>query len=219
MDKPPRPSPRGESTREALLDAAIVVFAREGFDSANLRQIAEAARVNAALIGYHFHSKEGLYLAAFQRIAARLGETLDPLLERIDRSLAAPAEPGRAACLDLLLALVEALLGHMVYEHRAWGELISRELNTPSAAFELLYENVIGRGQGAMVGLLRRLRPGEDLEQTRLLAAAIAAQVLLLRHVRLPFMRLLGWETIGDRELDTMKALIRRNVTLLALGD
>jgi hypothetical protein len=69
------------------------------------------------------------------------------------------------------------------------------------------------------VGLLRRIRPGADLEQTRLLAAAIAAQVLLLRHARAPFMRLLGWEAIGPRELDVMKAQIRRNITLLALGD
>jgi AcrR family transcriptional regulator len=216
MDEYPKPSPRGESTRDALLDAATLVFAREGFASANLRLIARTAQANPALIGYHFHSKEGLYMAVFQRIVAHLRGTLDPMLERIDRELAAGGR--KDACLDLLLAFIEGLLAHMVHEHPAWGELIARELNAPTAAFDLLYDGVIGRGQGALVGLLQVIRPGEAPEQTRLLAAAIAAQVILLRHARAPFMRLLGWDRIGPRELGAMKALIRRNITLLALG-
>ena len=222
MDEISKPSPRGESTRDALLDAATLVFAREGFAAANLRQIALAAGANPALIGYHFHSKEGLYLAVFQRIAARMREGLDPLLERIRRELETPAGDSgerRRACLDLLLAFIEGLLVQTVREHPAWGQLISRELNHPTAAFDVLYDGAIGRGQRALVGLLQRLRPGEELEQTRLLVAALVGQVFLVRHGRAPFMRLLGWETIGDRELEAMKALVRRNVTLLALGD
>jgi len=222
MDENLKLSPRGESTRDALLDAATLVFAREGFASANLRQIAQAAGANPALIGYHFHSKEGLYLAVFQRIAGRMREALDPLLERIGRELETPAEAARdrrPACLELLLAFIEGLLVHTVHEHPAWGQLISRELNQPTAAFDALYDGVIGLGQRALVGLLERLRPGEGLEQTRLLAASLVGQVFLVRHGRAPFMRLLGWDSIGPWELDAMKALIRRNVTLLALGD
>ncbi len=92
-------------------------------------------------------------------------------------------------------------------------------LSQATAAFDALYDGAIGLGQRALVGLLQRLRPLEGLEQTRLLAAALVGQVFLVRHGRAPFMRLLGWETIGDRELEAMKALIRRNVTLLAQGD
>jgi hypothetical protein len=32
-------------------------------------------------------------------------------------------------------------------------------------------------------------------------------------------MRLMNWERIGDRELATMRELVRRNTTLLVLGD
>jgi len=158
----------------------------------------------------------------FQRIAERMREAMDPLLERIGRELEAPEASGgdrRKACLDLLLAFIEGLLVHTVHEHPAWGQLMSRELNQPTAAFDALYDGIIGRGQRALVGLLQRLRPGQSLEQTRLLAASLVGQVFLVRHGRAPFMRLLGWEAIGPRELEAMKALIRRNVTLLALGD
>jgi len=220
MEQPPRSSSRGEQTRDALLDAALLVFAREGFRSANLREIARAAGVNPALIGYHFRSKEGLYLAVFERMTGQLRLAFEPLLARIEKALAAPAEgPAVTRCLPPLLALVEALLLHMVHEHPAWGELIVREQFSPTAACDLLHERVIGRVHRALAGLLQGLRKGEDLERVRLLAATIASQALLIRNARTQLLRLLEWEAIGDRELDVLKALVRRNTTLLALGD
>jgi AcrR family transcriptional regulator len=224
MEKKSRPSPRGESTRDALLDAATVVFAREGFGPANLREIAEAAAANQALIGYHFHSKEGLYLAVFERMIGQIRLALSPVLAAIDQALAAPEVPCPPEArtdryLQPLLDLVQGILVHMIYEHPAWGELVLREQQSPGAAYDLLYAGVIDRNHKALVGLLRKLRPQEDLEHVRLLAAAIASQALAIRHYRVPMMRLLQWDAIGDRELDLMKAQNRRNTTLLALGD
>ena len=88
-----RPSPRGASTRDALIEAATLVFARERFGSANLREIAQIARVNPALIGYHFQNKEGLYLAVFERMLGRIRSAMDPALADLEACLAAP--PGR----------------------------------------------------------------------------------------------------------------------------
>ncbi|MDR3672274.1 MAG: CerR family C-terminal domain-containing protein [Holophaga sp.] len=216
-------SPRGEQTRDALLDAAVLAFAREGFQSANLREIAEAAAVNPALIGYHFRSKEGLYLAVFERMIEQMRLVFDPLLGQIGQTLALPA-PGAHAdrvkrFLPPLLALVETMLEHMVDEHPAWGELIVREQHCPTAAYDLIYDVIISRCHGALVVLLQALRPGEEPERVRLLASAIASQVLIIRTSRAPMLRLLGWSGIGPRELAVMRALIRRNTTLLALGD
>ncbi|HET6470821.1 MAG TPA: TetR family transcriptional regulator, partial [Pseudomonadales bacterium] len=44
-------STRGDQTREALIDAAIEIFGRDGFRAASTRSIADAAGVNQALIG------------------------------------------------------------------------------------------------------------------------------------------------------------------------
>jgi AcrR family transcriptional regulator len=220
METQTPPSARGEQTRDALLDAAVLVFAREGFRSANLREIAQAAGVNPALIGYHFRNKQGLYMAVFDRMTGQLRQAFEPVLARVDQILAAPAEgPPVTRYLPVLLALIEAMLVHMVHEHPAWGELIVREQHSPTAAYDMLHERIISRAHQALVGLLQGLRKGEDLERVRLLAATIASQALLVRNARTPLLRLLDWEAFGDRELDIMKALVRRNTTLLALGD
>jgi AcrR family transcriptional regulator len=54
-----RPS---DHTREAIIKAAVQLFAEKGFDSTSVRDIVTKARVNQAAINYHFKTKDGLYL-------------------------------------------------------------------------------------------------------------------------------------------------------------
>jgi len=46
--------------RQRIIEAALKLFARHGFDGTSTRRIAEAAGVNEALIFYYFSTKEGL---------------------------------------------------------------------------------------------------------------------------------------------------------------
>ena len=56
-----------EATREALLAAATELFADRGFAGATVDAIAVRARVNKAMINYHFQGKQGLYNAILRR--------------------------------------------------------------------------------------------------------------------------------------------------------
>ena len=224
MDANEKPPTRGATTRDALIEAATLVFAREGFGPANLREIAQAAKANPALIGYHFGGKEGLYLAVFERLTAQIQVALEPAMASMEQALAPDTLPATAPArvdryLQPLLALVDAMLTHMVHEHPAWGELIVREQQAPGPAYDILYEGVIRRNLKAMAALLQQLRPGDDPEWLRLLAGAIASQVLSFRHYKTTFLRSLQWQAVGERELQLLKAMIRRNTALLILGD
>lgn len=53
----------GGETRERLLAAAREEFAARGFDGAKVDRIARKARINKAMVYYHFPSKAALYLA------------------------------------------------------------------------------------------------------------------------------------------------------------
>ena len=48
--------------RQQILQAAMGLFARRGFNGTTTREIARRARVNEAIIFRHFPSKEDLYL-------------------------------------------------------------------------------------------------------------------------------------------------------------
>ena len=63
--------------REKILETAALLFARQGYESTSLSQVARQAKVSKALIFWHFDSKEKLYRNA-------LGRTLEPYFINVD---------------------------------------------------------------------------------------------------------------------------------------
>jgi AcrR family transcriptional regulator len=55
-------------TRERILDVALDLFARQGFDGTSLRQIAESLGLTKAALYYHFESKDDILLALHMRL-------------------------------------------------------------------------------------------------------------------------------------------------------
>ena len=68
-DTPPRPRD-AELTRRAILDAAVMEFARLGMSGARVDEIGRRAGCNLRMIYYYFGSKEALYVAALEKVYA-----------------------------------------------------------------------------------------------------------------------------------------------------
>ena len=62
---------QGAETRQRLVEAALDIFGRLGFEGATTRQIANQAGTNLAAIKYHFGSKEALHIAVAEHIVAQ----------------------------------------------------------------------------------------------------------------------------------------------------
>lgn len=71
-DKPNRSVRDPEATKQQILDAAEIEFARQGLNGARVDAIALRAEVAPRMIYYYFQSKEGLYQAVLQRPANAL---------------------------------------------------------------------------------------------------------------------------------------------------
>ncbi|QCI66602.1 TetR/AcrR family transcriptional regulator [Phreatobacter stygius] len=63
-----------ESTRDSLLDAAIDLFARYGYDPVTTGAVAKAAGLTQSMVHYHFGSKSKLWEAAIDRLMRRRGQ-------------------------------------------------------------------------------------------------------------------------------------------------
>lgn len=74
-----------EEVRARILDGALEVFARDGFEAATMAGIAKAAGVGAASIYRYFESKEELFDAV---ITPELTQRFESLLDRRVRALA-----------------------------------------------------------------------------------------------------------------------------------
>jgi AcrR family transcriptional regulator len=68
---------RGQETRQRLLEAALVLFAEQGYDATPLQEIADRLRVTKAALYYYFPSKTSILEALLQPSQAAIVALLD----------------------------------------------------------------------------------------------------------------------------------------------
>jgi AcrR family transcriptional regulator len=153
----PRPKRNAEQTREALLQAALAEFAREGYGGGRVDRISRAASSNDRMLYYYFESKEKLFRAVIERCYADLVRAQ----EALELDLSSPRD-----ALAALIAfnwnyywqhpeLLSLLASENLFEGRHVRDAIKADFS--HAQFNML-ERVIGSGITA-----KQFRPDTDL--------------------------------------------------------
>ncbi|MFI1333624.1 TetR/AcrR family transcriptional regulator [Streptomyces sp. NPDC020845] len=116
-----RPAGPQPAKRQAILEAAVAVFLREGYTRASVDVIADEAHVSKQTVYNHFGDKQRLFLAAVEgereRVAARFTPDLTPELAgepQIEGEPGGDGEPGGEGAADAETALVS--FGHRVLQ-------------------------------------------------------------------------------------------------------
>ena len=110
--------------RDAILDAAAVVFAENGFAGARVDDIAARAGVNKAMLYYHVGDKMALYTSVLLRNFERVRSAVDGAL----------ADDGTAR--DRLEAVIAAITS-MVQRHPDHPRIMLREIASGAAHLRL----------------------------------------------------------------------------------
>ena len=76
MDRTHATATTEQSSRDKILDAAEVLFARRGYSGVGLSEIAEASGLGKSSLFHHFRNKPQLYAAVTTRIVTRIEERL-----------------------------------------------------------------------------------------------------------------------------------------------
>jgi AcrR family transcriptional regulator len=88
----------GDSARVRVLDAAVDLFARQGYDGTSVTQVINQAGVAKGGFYHHFTSKEALLYEVYGDLITRQLASMDAILA----GDAAPADTLRALILDLV---------------------------------------------------------------------------------------------------------------------
>ena len=212
---------RGDATRKTLIDTATRIFARDGFHAVSTRDIARAAGVNQALIGYHFRGKDGLYLAVFEQITANITARIGPIATEIETALNSAAIGKRGPkeqerWLALLLKLTDGMAALMLKEESTtWAQLIMREQQAPTAAFSVLFDGFMGPMMNLLTILVQRIRGDHDKNGARMTMLTIMGQVLVFRAARTGVLRHMKWTRVGDAQIAQIQAQVRTNVAAM----
>jgi AcrR family transcriptional regulator len=118
-------------TRARILSTAERLFGERGFKSVTVREISRAAGVNLAAMNYHFGDKLALYREVLQSAIAAMRETSEA---------ARQAGHGRPAEEQLRRFIGVFLKRVLAPGHHAIHRIITREMNDPTPALDLLVE-------------------------------------------------------------------------------
>jgi TetR/AcrR family transcriptional regulator len=190
--RPARPSAKGRrpgrpggvahaaAIRAALLKGARELFTRRDFKAVSVRDIARKARVNPAMVHYHFGDKEGLY-------RAMLEETVGPILQRL-QDLVGGNEKNKQVSIPEMPGIMSAMMKTLA--HEPWlARLIVREVLAEEGPFrEVFVREFAVRGGGRLPKLLAREiasgRVRADLDPT--LGALSFMSMALFPFIALP---------------------------------
>lgn len=119
-----RRAPKGEMRRAALLDAATVVFAKDGYTAASMRDVAEIAGITTVGLLHHFPNKVSLLQALLdrrdQRVTEKFAElemmpTLENFLAFVRMSMSFSVQ-NLSECQASMMISIESLSD----QHPAW---------------------------------------------------------------------------------------------------
>jgi AcrR family transcriptional regulator len=78
---PVKVSPKAEETGLRILDSALELFRKEGFDSATMRDIAQKAGVATGAAYYYYPSKDAIVADFYERSCAEMQPKIEAALE------------------------------------------------------------------------------------------------------------------------------------------
>lgn len=147
--------PKSAETRARILDAAMQLFRRQGFEETTMREIAAEAGVATGAAYYYFDSKDAIALAFYDHAQ----QELEPLI--------AQALAGAKTLRDRLAALLEAKLQYFEPNRRLLGALAAHaDPQHPLSPFSARTRGIRERDTASFARALAesRIRAGRDLE-------------------------------------------------------
>jgi TetR/AcrR family transcriptional regulator, regulator of cefoperazone and chloramphenicol sensitivity len=194
--------PKGEETRQRILDAALKAFGEASFRAVTTRRIAQASSVSLPTLQYYFGGKEGLYRACAQAIVERYRRNTTGSAAQAAKAL--KEDCASEAARVHLKALIGALAGFLVgsKEAQRWAQFVAREMRDPGPAFEILYESLWRPGIELTARLIARIlgRPDSD-PAARIQALLLISSLLAFQSGRSISLRTMRWSTIGREEV------------------
>lgn len=200
------------SSRIRLLEAAILCFAEKGFDATGIREIAQKANANSALVQYHFGGKTGLYAEALRHI-------FNSRPSLVEGPPASGDEPdARPRAIRAIGAMVESLLNELMAcsggseLDKASLLLVTRELQDPREDMAELVLGHLRPYMDHMLACIHVLRPELDRPEALDYVQSIFGQIVHLQS-NLQLLRL----TRNDPEFPRDLGAVARHITAFSL--
>ncbi|MDX5374135.1 MAG: TetR/AcrR family transcriptional regulator [Pseudomonadaceae bacterium] len=178
-------------TRDRILECALQLFNEQGEPNVSTLEIATEMGISPGNLYYHFHGKEPLILALFERFQTDVAPLLDPPLE---------AELGAE---DYWLFL------HLIVERLAQYRFLFQDLSNLAGRLPKLARGIrqwLNQLKRTLASLLARLKAHDQLRSDTAALGQLVEQITLTLLFSLDYQRILG--TAGEVRLVVFQVMM-----------
>jgi AcrR family transcriptional regulator len=178
-----------EDARGRLIDSAIELFAKKGYEGTSVRDLATAAGVNVAAVSYHFGSKDALYHEALRACLAPCAEMRERMQAHLDVAL---RKKSRAAAENALRGCIQDFLEVLVSPAARHSHLVMREQSEGKPRFEPVIREFFQPVGSILQQVILMLAPGLSHMQVFMTISGIIGQCLHTYKARASYRVLAG---------------------------
>jgi len=167
------------SSKEYILQTAVTMFSRQGFDGVSMRVLAKAVAMSPSAVYHHFPNKQALYLDAMQFAFAKQASAFDEVWQ----AEYSPAEK---------LSKFVSCLTRVLTTDADFRRFMQRELlDADDQRMQLLAKNVFQEQFNQLMTVIEQVSESKQVHFTALSVLALVCDIIQLQ----PLSRHLpGWQ-------------------------
>ena len=192
-----------------LLNGAIKVFGKYGFEGATTRKIASTAGTNLAVINYYYTDKKGLYLAVIKHIMddfrGQIGDTLDITIDFV-KNPDFSKEMAEKVLDNFLEKTITVVSGDK--SPTEFSKIINRELIDPTSAFNEIYNEFFGPIHKALTIIISKLTDmNSDSKEAIIATNAMMTQLMGLHNSKELLFKRLDTKKFNQADIKLIKEI------------
>ncbi len=213
--------PRGEETKQRVIDAAVAIFGRQGFAGTSTRDIAAAADVNTPAIQYYFGGKLGLYTASIDQLTDMVSRRIAPTLCACQSSISAGASLDEvvAALSNVQSCLIDSFFavpeGDAIRKLLAWEDAENSENTSEHFMKERIGLPIFETFHKAVEHIVTTPMQRAEMEMHALSLMGVS---MIFHFSQSRVLDMLNWSTLDAGLLATLKAVAHKQLGYALVG-
>ncbi|MBO6101838.1 MAG: CerR family C-terminal domain-containing protein [Opitutales bacterium] len=201
-----------ESTKRAILRAALEEFALKSVSGARAREISAKAGVNHAAINYHFGGKNEMYEEILRAAVDSFRAEISEFLAEADAFLKSPVRDKSAAIEMIKKAFLRTHNRLSSENFMRLMLLLKREEIFPSRSFDITFEGSFKPSMEALVSLILVLKEGASRQSAIMTAFTLIGLNDSVCSCRTAYLRLSGKSEIDESDIAMFGGIVSEQI-------
>lgn len=206
-----------EPTKDKILDSAITIFAKNGFEAARTRDIAALAGVNISTLHYYFINKDNIYKSVIDKIKSEAQKHMWPVM--LEQQKIIEKSKNKKEIIEAIKVMSLTFVSVIISpEKKRFAKIIAFEQVDQSKHFKVLFESVMKKVCNPFqIAVSKIMAKNINSIEVILLTHTLMGMLSGFEHAKSSLMYISGWKEYDEKNIAHIKKHISKTIDHLFL--